>query len=60
MPKKRKLNSKNPKYWDKSLLKQPKIKKKVYGYAEIRDASTKEGKYGIGGLRVTAIWYENE
>ena len=53
--KKRKLNSKNPKYMDKSLLKEPKIKKKVYGYAEIRDASTKETQYGIGGLRVTAV-----
>lgn len=26
--KKRKLNSKNPKYWDKSKLKTPKIKEK--------------------------------
>ena len=45
---------------DDSSKEDNKIKKKVYGYAEIRDASTKEGKYGIGGLRVTAIWYENE
>ena len=27
--KKRKLNSKNPKYWDKSLVTGPEIKKKV-------------------------------
>ena len=27
--KKKKLNSKNPKYWDKSLLKEKKIIKKV-------------------------------
>ena len=27
--KKRKLNSKNPKYWSKEKLKKPKIKKKV-------------------------------
>ena len=29
MAKKRKLNSKNPKYWDKSLLVEEEIKKKV-------------------------------
>ena len=29
MSKKKKLNSKNPKYWDKSLLKEKKIIKKV-------------------------------
>ena len=28
MPKKKKLNSKNPKYWDKSLVTGPKIKEK--------------------------------
>ena len=28
MAKKKKLNSKNPKYWDKSQLKEPKIKEK--------------------------------
>ena len=28
MPKKRKLNSKNPKYWDQSKLKEKEIKKK--------------------------------
>ena len=28
MPKKKKLNSKNPKYWDKSQLKEKLIKKK--------------------------------
>ncbi len=67
MAKKRKLNSKNPKYWDKSKLKEKKIIKKVYGTAEIRDASTKKVNWeypwntpGVGCLRVTAIWYENE
>ena len=29
MSKKRKLNSQNPKYWDKSRLNEPKIKKKL-------------------------------
>ena len=29
MSKKRKLNSKNPKYWDKSKLNTPKIKEKI-------------------------------
>ena len=28
MPKKKKLNSKNPKYWDKSLVTGPKIREK--------------------------------
>ena len=43
--KKRKLNSKNPKYWDKSLLNEPKIKKKVLAC---------ESK----GVKVYAVWYE--
>ena len=46
--KKRKLNSKNPKYMDKSLLKEPKIKKKVHA------CTTRHG------VKVYAIWYENE
>ena len=45
MPKKRKLNSKNPKYWDKSLLKEQPIKKKVLMC---------EAK----GCKVYGIWYE--
>ena len=48
MSKKRKLNSKNPKYWDKSLLKEPKVKKKVH------NCTTKQG------VKVYAVWYENE
>ena len=47
MSKKRKLNSKNPKYWDKSLLKEKKIKKKVLM------CSTK-------GAKVYAVWYEDD
>ena len=43
--KKRKLNSKNPKYWDKSLLNEPKIKKKVL-YKETK------------GIKVYGVWYE--
>jgi len=45
MPKKKKLNSKNPKYWDKSLLKKPKIKKKVL-YNE------------VNGVKIYGVWYE--
>ena len=48
MSKKRKLNSKNPKYWDKSLLKEPKIKKKVHSCTT------------HNGVKVYAVWYENE
>ena len=46
MSKKRKLNSKNPKYMDKSLLKEPKVKKKILMC---------EPK----GVKVYAVWYEN-
>ena len=45
--KKKKLNSKNPKYWDKSLLKKPKVKKKVL----ICDTKN---------VKAYAVWYENE
>ena len=48
MPKKKKLNSKNPKYWDKSLLKEPKIKKREL-------ACTTHN-----GVKVYKVWYENE
>ena len=43
--KKKKLNSKNPKYWDKSLVKEKKIKKKVL-YCETK------------GIKVHGVWYE--
>ena len=46
--KKRKLNSKNPKYMDKSLLKEPKIKKKVHNCTT------------HNGVKVYAIWYEQK
>ena len=45
MSKKKKLNSKNPKYWDKSLVKEDPIKKIVLM------CETK-------GVKVYAIWYE--
>ncbi len=44
--KRRKLNSKNPKYWDKSLLNEPKIKKKVL-------INT------VKGIKIHAVWYDN-
>ena len=43
---KRKLNSKNPKYMDKSLLKEEIIKKKVH-------ACTTHN-----GVKVYAVWYK--
>ena len=43
--KKKKLNSKNPKYWDKSLVKEKKIKKKVL-YTTAK------------GVKVHGVWYE--
>ena len=46
MSKKRKLNSKNPKYWDKSQLNEQVIKKKVH-------ACTTNN-----GVKVYAVWYE--
>jgi hypothetical protein len=45
--KKRKLNSKNPKYLDKSVVKEPKIKKKLL-YCEVK------------GVKVYGVWYEGE
>ena len=44
--KKRKLNSQNPKYWDKSQLIEKPIKKKVLAC---------EAK----GVKVYAVWYKN-
>ena len=46
MAKKRKLNSKNPKYWPKDKLNEPKIKRKVL-------------MPNSKGLIVYGIWYEN-
>tara|TARA_R110000796_G_scaffold47439_2_gene114068 strand:+ start:113 stop:256 length:144 start_codon:yes stop_codon:yes gene_type:complete len=43
--KKRKLNSKNPKYWDKSLLNEEEIKKKVL-------------INNINGIKISAVWYK--
>jgi ABC-type oligopeptide transport system substrate-binding subunit len=43
---KRKLNSKNPKYWDKSLVKEQKIKKK------------KLECIAHNGVKVYSIWYD--
>ena len=57
MSKKKKLNSKNPKYWDKSLLKEEPIKtKKFMGNATIRDASGKAVPNRFAAIH--AIWYE--
>ena len=44
--KKRKLNSKNPKYWDKSLVTGPKVKEK--GLINT-----------VKGCEIHAIFYEN-
>ena len=45
MPKKKKLNSKNPKYWDKSQLKEKPIKDKKLM------CETK-------GCKIYFVWYE--
>jgi hypothetical protein len=52
--KKRKLNSKNPKYQDKSLLKDKCVVKSVKGKAAIRNSS---GNI-VGETTVKGIWYE--
>ena len=46
MSKKKKLNSKNPKYWDKSQLTEQEIKKKVHA------CTTHQG------VKVYAVWYK--
>tara|TARA_R110002012_G_scaffold279827_1_gene468233 strand:+ start:64 stop:207 length:144 start_codon:yes stop_codon:yes gene_type:complete len=45
MPKKRKLNSKNPKYWDKNLLVEEKIEKEIL----IKN---------VDGIKISAVWYK--
>ena len=45
--KKRKLNSKNPKYWDKSLATGPKIKEKKLMTT-------------VKGCKIYATFYEND
>lgn len=53
--KKKKLNSKNPKYWDKSRLTEKKIIKEVISNAVIRNRSGNEtGEKAI----VKGVWYE--
>ena len=44
--KKRKLNSKNPKYWNKNQLNKKVIKKKVHSCTT------------ANGVKVYAVWYE--
>jgi len=52
--KKRKLNSKNPKYQDKSLLNKQCVVKSVKGKALMRNSS---GNI-VGETTVRGIWYE--
>ena len=52
--KKRKLNSKNPKYQDKSLLKGQCVVKSIKGKALMRNSS---GNI-VGETTVRGIWYE--
>ena len=47
--KKRKLNSKNPKYWDKSLLNEKPIKKRNYCAQLLTGVKCTE--YGINNIR---------
>ena len=53
--KKKKLNSKNPKYWDKSQLTEKKVIKEVVGKAAIRNSS---GKLTGNTVEVKGVWYE--
>ena len=46
MTKKKKLNSQNPKYWDKSQLMEQEIKKKIHA------CTTHQG------VKVYAVWYK--
>ena len=56
--KKRKLNSKNPKYWSKDKTVGPKIKKKILMCnAVIRTSS---GKDTGNTAAVHAVYYEND
>ena len=55
MSKKRKLNSKNPKYHDKSQVNEPTILKTRDGSAKIRSGS---GKLTGDITKVRAIYYE--
>ncbi len=52
--KKRKLKSKNPKYWDKSQLNEKKIIKEVKGKAAIRNSN---GNI-VGETTIKGVWYE--
>ena len=53
--KKKKLNSKNPKYWDKSQLTEKKVIKEVISKAAIRNSSgNKTGE----NIEVKGVWYE--
>ena len=47
MPKKKKLNSRNPKYWDKSQLKEQKVKERKL----IAD---------VKGVKVYAAFFEDD
>ena len=59
MTKKRKLNSKNPKYWDKSLLNEKPIKiKKLICNAPIRDSS--KNIVPNKTAAIYGIWYEQK
>ena len=48
MPKKRKLNRKNPKYWDKSLLKEKPVK-----YRKLLCTTHH-------GCKLYGVWYEDD
>ena len=57
MSKKRKLNSKNPKYWDEGQLNEPTIKIRKFGCnAPIRDAN---GRIATNKTAtISGVWYE--
>ena len=53
--KKKKLNSKNPKHWDKSQLTEKKVVKEVKSKAIIRNSS---GNLTGDTVEVKGVWYE--
>ena len=48
MPKKRKLNSKNPKYWSKDKINEPIVKKRILMCTTHH------------GCKIYGVWYEND
>ena len=55
--KKRKLNSKNPKYWDKSQVNTTKITKEIVGNCITRSSNGKITNES-NKIEIKGVWYE--